>query len=530
MTDFYAASGAPSSHAFGFSAQIRAEFSAIATAFGKLPQLTGNALEMLRVNSAGTAVEVVDVATTVAAAGFVTAATVAATYLTSATAAATYQTIAGMSSYLTTATAAAAYLAIGANAVSATKLVTARAINGVNFDGTAAITVADATKAPLTGAGASGTWGINITGNAATATSATDATKLPLAGGNMSGTIGAVDITVSSSIQFPNNIPVYWNDGVAVRRMLLESSTNFHVGDVDNAIAAGQTFFYAKTQMNWLVNAAQKMWLDSTGSVGIGASSAGPKFYVSGSFTNTFSGAAIMARDTGTSTNRIGFAVNATAAYIIAGGSSANPDIVVANNDGSVEIARFLQGGGLTVTIGNVTPGVTNTQTLGSTSLRWSTLNSVLGNFSGLITAAGGVAGALTGNVTGNVSGTAATVTGAAQAAITSLSVGVTDSVSELGYKGLPAASVTTGAFAAADKGHCVYATGGVTAPSGVMSATDVVVILNTTAVTQTITCTATVTIAGTTTSGATRTLAANGIATLVFKSGTTALISGNVT
>ena len=55
-------------------------------------------------------------------------------------------------------------------AASATKLATACTINGVAFDGTANITVADSTKAPLTGAGASGTWGINITGNAAEAT------------------------------------------------------------------------------------------------------------------------------------------------------------------------------------------------------------------------------------------------------------------------------------------------------------------------------------------------------------------------
>jgi hypothetical protein len=40
-----------------------------------------------------------------------------------------------------------------------------------------------------TGGDASGTWGINITGNAATATSATDSTKLPLSGGTMTGTI-----------------------------------------------------------------------------------------------------------------------------------------------------------------------------------------------------------------------------------------------------------------------------------------------------------------------------------------------------
>ena len=66
-------------------------------------------------------------------------------------------------------------------AASATKLTTARTINGVAFDGTANITVVDSTKAPLTGEGASGTWAINITGNAATSTNATtasNATKL----------------------------------------------------------------------------------------------------------------------------------------------------------------------------------------------------------------------------------------------------------------------------------------------------------------------------------------------------------------
>ena len=41
----------------------------------------------------------------------------------------------------------------------------------------------------LTGGNASGTWGINITGNAATATSATDSTKLPLSGGSLTGAI-----------------------------------------------------------------------------------------------------------------------------------------------------------------------------------------------------------------------------------------------------------------------------------------------------------------------------------------------------
>ena len=52
-----------------------------------------------------------------------------------------YQPVSGMSSYLTTAAAVTTYLAIGANAVSASKLQTARTIAGVSFDGSANISI-----------------------------------------------------------------------------------------------------------------------------------------------------------------------------------------------------------------------------------------------------------------------------------------------------------------------------------------------------------------------------------------------------
>lgn len=68
-------------------------------------------------------------------------------------------------------------IAVTGNAATATKLASARTINGVSFDGTANITVADSTKAPLTGGGTSGTWPISITGSAASATNATNATN-----------------------------------------------------------------------------------------------------------------------------------------------------------------------------------------------------------------------------------------------------------------------------------------------------------------------------------------------------------------
>ena len=64
-------------------------------------------------------------------------------------------------------------ISVSGNAATATKLATARTINGISFDGSANITIADSTKVPLNGTGATGTWGISISGNAATATTAT---------------------------------------------------------------------------------------------------------------------------------------------------------------------------------------------------------------------------------------------------------------------------------------------------------------------------------------------------------------------
>ena len=63
--------------------------------------------------------------------------------------------------------------ALNGNASTATVLETPRTINGVSFDGSANITIADATKVPLNGTGATGTWNISVSGNAATATNAT---------------------------------------------------------------------------------------------------------------------------------------------------------------------------------------------------------------------------------------------------------------------------------------------------------------------------------------------------------------------
>jgi len=98
----------------------------------------------------------------------------------------------------------------------------------------------------------------------------------------------------------------------------------------------------------------------------------------------------------------------------------------------------------------------------------------------------------------------------------------------EIGFRGMASASVTTGSPVATDAGKCVYASAGVTIPNSTFAGGDVLTIYNDTG--GNITITATITTlrwAGTATTG-NRTLAQRGIATVLFRSGTEAIISGS--
>ena len=110
---------------------------------------------------------------------------------------------------------------------------------------------------------------------------------------------------------------------------------------------------------------------------------------------------------------------------------------------------------------------------------------------------------------------------------LTAAGVIVDANSNELGYKRLPAASVTTGAFVAADSGKLIRATAGVTVPNSTMVAGDVVTIYNTTAGNITITATVgTLTWAGVGTTG-NRTLGPKGLCTVTFDTATAGVISG---
>jgi len=142
--------------------------------------------------------------------------------------------------------------AISGNSGSATKLETARNINGVAFDGTAAISINlnnsltfnnggsgvasggtfnggsavtvsyNSVGAPsTTGTGASGTWGINITGNAATVTNGVYNTG--------SQDVGGVKTFTDSPVIRNSSPTLYFRDTDNMSAMLLCNSNLFYV-------------------------------------------------------------------------------------------------------------------------------------------------------------------------------------------------------------------------------------------------------------------------------------------------------------
>lgn len=161
------------------------------------------------------------------------------------------------------------------NAATATKLETARAINGVSFDGSAAITIAASTTTALTfssagsgavsgttfngstartisynsigapsttGANASGTWAINISGNAATVTSGVYTAGDQSIGGTKTFTTGVV-MSATKSVSLANGLKMFhdgagayfdlvtgnlaYRDGATVRFAFYKTTGNF---------------------------------------------------------------------------------------------------------------------------------------------------------------------------------------------------------------------------------------------------------------------------------------------------------------
>jgi hypothetical protein len=109
------------------------------------------------------------------------------------------------------------------------------------------------------------------------------------------------------------------------------------------------------------------------------------------------------------------------------------------------------------------------------------------------------------------------------------------DGTNSVGYKNLPAVGTKTASYtlAVGDIGKYVQlgASGAIVIPDATFSEGNAITLFNNTASTATITCSITTAyIAGTFTDKATMTLAAAGVATILFISGTVCVVAGNVT
>lgn len=123
----------------------------------------------------------------------------------------------------------------------------------------------------------------------------------------------------------------------------------------------------------------------------------------------------------------------------------------------------------------------------------------------------------------------------AANTSATDYTVTVPAETMTIGYKNIPAVGTKTGSYtlATGDVGKYVQlgSGGAITIPDATFAEGDVVSIVNNTASTATITCTITTAyISGTDSDKATMTLAARGICTIFFLSGTVCVVNGSVT
>jgi hypothetical protein len=115
------------------------------------------------------------------------------------------------------------------------------------------------------------------------------------------------------------------------------------------------------------------------------------------------------------------------------------------------------------------------------------------------------------------------------------LSACTVDGTNLVGFKSVPAVGTKTASYtlAVGDVGKYVQlgASGAIVIPDATFAEGNAITLFNNTGSTATITCSITTAyIAGTFTDKATMTLAAAGVATILFISGTTCVVAGNVT
>jgi hypothetical protein len=217
---------------------------------------------------------------------------------------------------------------------------------------------------------------------------------------------------------------------------------------------------------------------------------------------------------------------------------TAGTGVTLTNGAGSIQVAFSGPGAGDALTTNPLSQfaATTSAQLAGVLSDETGSGSAVFANSPTLITPALGTPSAL---VLTNASGTVTNLTLVTPVLGTptsgNLSNTTADGTNSVGFKNLPAVGTKTASYtlAVGDIGKYVQlgASGAIVIPDATFSEGNAITLFNNTASTATITCSITTAyIAGTFTDKATMTFAAAGIATILFISGTTCVVAGNVT
>lgn len=410
-----------------------------------------------------------------------------------------------------------------------------------------------------TGSGASGTWGISITGNAATATNgvvttgtyADPAWITSLAGSKITGNISGNAANVTGTIAIANGGTGATTDSGARTALGVPSTTGSGATGTWNIDILGN----AGTATNGVVTTgsySNPSWITAL---------AGSKITgnISGNAANVTGTVAIANGGTGQTTYTDGQLLigNSATSGLSKATLSAGSGISISNGNGSITISATASSGtvtsvsgsggttGLSLTGGPIT--TSGTLTIGGTL-------AISNGGTGSTTASGARTALGVPSTTGSgasgtwgisISGTAASVPNGVVTTssysdptwITSLGASkltgnitgnaVTIDNVTIGFRSIPR-STTSGTAAVGDVGKCIAVTAGITIPNATFAAGDAISIYNDSASAVTITQGASLTLrqAGTTNTG-NRTLAARGMATVWFNSSSEAIISG---
>ena len=499
--DYFNASGYPATRASGASSSMRAQLAAIAAAFDKMPVLTGNGGRLVAINAGATALESVNAINGIQI-GVITPAAGAFTTLSSSAAA----TLASL--------AVTAGLSVGGN-----------------------VSLGDAAGDTITIAPSTVTWSNNpthsgnhtfsgtvsasvfsgsLTGNASTATAL--ATPRTINGVSFNGT-GNITVTAAAGTLTGNTL------ASGVTTSSLTSVGTLLALSVANVVSA--TGGYLNTQSGFtssFANDGSGLYIEAGGANGMRLRTNG-----SDRLTISSAGAAVLA-------GPVGIGRNPTHTLDVAGigrfgttGTGLGGNIRLVRDSGIEGWAAGILGsaGAVNYSIYDNVSGVERFRVAPGSGAP--VVISAAGDFS---------ANSYTGSASGftfvysaDAGGPYIEAQGGADLRLITTGRVKDASGNEIGFKGLPSASVTSGAFTASDRGKRVKATGGVTIPNGVMSDGDVVYVLNTTGSPITITKSITTAYnkANGATFGTTFTLASRGSMVVEFTSGSECYIGGNI-